>query len=439
MRPGRARLNSGPAATASRAWLALASVAVAAIATWEAQAHNAGVSTSRIVVHGRTVEVEINALGRDYEKSAGVRITEAGSGEVNRVALAVMAPSVLTYIGDHVAVFAGRQQCAPRPGTALPADTHVLVTVAWTCPLDGGELRYRATLFHDVDPTARHLAIIATESGERELALDSRAPEVALSGAGSSALQVVGRFVQAGIEHIFLGYDHIAFLAAIVLWAQRLWPVIKIVTAFTIAHSITLSLAALQIVVFPSAIVEPAIAVTIIFVAVENFFSRNVDGRWRVTFVFGLIHGFGFASALQEIGLPANAAVPALAAFNIGVEIGQVVIVALIFPLLLWSDRIGHRRRGTQGTASGGGLLLFSGDLVGRALLAHGTHRAPLKHRPVALAPCAIRPWSTALSRTGGDRSRQGCPTASDQRRPEASPRTTLLPGRDHAGEMGLQ
>jgi hypothetical protein len=189
---------------------------------------------------------------------------------------------------------------------------------------------------------ARHLAIIATEGGEHELALDSGAPEVALSAAGSSVLQVIGRFVQAGIEHIFLGYDHIAFLAAIVLWAQRLWPVIKIVTAFTIAHSITLSLAALQIVVIPSAIVEPAIAATIMFVAVENFFSRNVDGRWRVTFVFGLIHGFGFASALQEIGLPANAVVPALAAFNIGVEIGQVMIVGLIFPLLLWSDRIGR-------------------------------------------------------------------------------------------------
>ena len=107
-------------------------------------------------------------------KRPGLEFTEAGSGEVNRVALAVMAPSVLTYIGDHVAVFAGRQQCARRPGTALPADTHVLVTVAWTCPLDGGELRYRATLFHDVDPTARHLAIIATESGERELALDGK-------------------------------------------------------------------------------------------------------------------------------------------------------------------------------------------------------------------------------------------------------------------------
>lgn len=342
MRPGRARLNTGPPTTTSRAWLALASVAVAAVATCEVQAHNAGVSTSRIVIHGRTVDVEINALGRDYEKAAGVRITEAGSGEVNRVALAIMAPSVLTYIGDHVAVFAGRQRCAPKPGTARPADTHVLVTVAWTCPLNGGELRYRATLFHDVDPTARHLAIIATESGERELAVDSSAPEVALSGAGSSLLQVVGRFVRAGIEHIFLGYDHIAFLFAIVLWAQRLWPVIKIVTAFTIAHSITLSLAALQVIVIPSTIVEAAIPATIIFVAVENFFSRNVDGRWRVTFVFGLIHGFGFASALQEIGLPANAVLPALAAFNVGVEIGQVVIVALIFPLLLWSDRIGR-------------------------------------------------------------------------------------------------
>ena len=379
------------------------------------------------MVHGRTVEVEINALGRDYEKSAGVRITEAGSGEVNRVALAVMAPSVLTYIGDHVAVFAGRQQCAPRPGTALPANTHVLVTVAWTCPLDGGELRYRATLFHDVDPSARHLAIIATESGERELALDSRTPEVALSGAGSSALQVVGRFVQAGIEHIFLGYDHIAFLAAIVLWAQRLWPVIKIVTAFTIAHSITLSLAALQVVVVPSAIVEAAIPATIIFVAVENFFSRNVDGRWRVTFVFRVRGRQQGRDDAQRAGVRPAA------------RRGRPQHHRRALP----EPRHHHRRHAVSaedaGTASGGGLLLFSGDLVGRALLAHGTHRAPLKHRPVALAPCAIRPWSTALSRTGGDRSRQGCPTASDQRRPEASPRTTSLPGRDHALALGVE
>jgi hydrogenase/urease accessory protein HupE len=320
--------------------IVLAGAALAVSATSPALAHNAGVSTSRIVIHGRTVEIEINALGRDYEQAAGIRIADK-SGEVNPVALAVMAPSILKYVGDHVAVFGGDQRCTPEPGTAKAADTHVAVTMAWRCPPDG-DLRYRVTLFQDVDPLARHVALIAAEGGERELVLDKNAPEIALAGAAPSVLQVVGRFIQAGIEHIFLGYDHIAFLLAVILWGQRLWPLVKVVTAFTIAHSITLSLAALQIFTIPSAIVEPAIAASIMFVAAENFFSRNVDGRWPVTFVFGLVHGFGFASALSEIGLPTNALVPALAAFNIGVEIGQIVIVALIFPLLLLSDRIGR-------------------------------------------------------------------------------------------------
>ncbi len=117
-------------------------------------------------------------------------------------------------------------------------------------------------------------------------------------------------------------------------------PVIKIVTAFTIAHSITLSLATLNVVVIPGTIVEPAIAASIVYVAMENFFTRNIDSRWRVTFAFGLIHGFGFAGALREIGLPTNAVVTALAAFNIGVEIGQVAIVAIVVPALIALDRL---------------------------------------------------------------------------------------------------
>jgi hydrogenase/urease accessory protein HupE len=92
-----------------------------------------------------------------------------------------------------------------------------------------------------------------------------------------------------------LGYDHIAFLIAILLWASRLWPVVKAVTAFTLAHSITLSLAALDVLRIPSAIIEPAIAASIVYVAVENFTTRDADKRWRETFLFGLLHGFGFA------------------------------------------------------------------------------------------------------------------------------------------------
>jgi hydrogenase/urease accessory protein HupE len=148
------------------------------------------------------------------------------------------------------------------------------------------------------------------------------------------------RYLVTGIEHIFLGYDHIAFLVGVVLWARRLIPVIKIVTAFTVAHSITLSLAALNIVVLPGVVVEPAIAASIVFVAMENFFSRDIDSRWRVTFAFGLIHGFGFASALREVGLPANAVVTALAAFNVGVEVGQVAIVSIVVPALIVLDRL---------------------------------------------------------------------------------------------------
>ncbi len=319
----------------------LAVLASAALTVLPAQAHNAGVSTSRITINDRTVSVEINALGLDYEKAAGVRLVEAGSGVVNAVALAVMAPVVLTYIGNHLAVLAGSQPCARGAPIARPADTHVLVTVAWTCPADAGDLRYRVTLFQDVDPAARHVAIVATEHGEHEFVLDREVPEMDLSGAGSSTLQVVARFVRAGIEHIFLGYDHIAFLLAVILWGRSLWPLVKVVTAFTLAHSLTLCLAVLDIVRLPSAVVEPLIAATIVFVAAENFFVHDIRKRWRATFVLGLVHGFGFAGALREYGLPTDAVAPALAAFNIGVEIGQVTIVALIFPLLLGSDRIG--------------------------------------------------------------------------------------------------
>ena len=203
-----------------------------------------------------------------------------------------------------------------------------------------GDLVYRSTVLTASDKSARQVVLIGAGENAPQALLDDTHSTLTISLPAPSVWSTMQRYLITGIEHIFLGYDHIAFLVAIVLWARRLVPVIKVVTAFTIAHSITLSLAALQIVVIPSAIVEPAIAASIIFVAVENFFSRNVDGRWRVAFVFGLIHGFGFAGALQEMGLPANAVVPALAAFNIGVEIGQVAIVSIVVPALILLDRL---------------------------------------------------------------------------------------------------
>jgi hydrogenase/urease accessory protein HupE len=151
--------------------------------------------------------------------------------------------------------------------------------------------------------------------------------------------ELAPKFLAAGIEHIMTGYDHLCFLLAVVLWASRAWPVIKIVTAFTVSHSITLSLAALQVVNLPSAWTEIAIALSIIYVALENFFTRKVDGRWRDTFVFGFVHGFGFASGLIELGVPQRAIVPALASFNVGVEAGQIGVVMVVIPTLVLIDK----------------------------------------------------------------------------------------------------
>jgi hydrogenase/urease accessory protein HupE len=303
-----------------------------------AHAHDAGVSSSEISVNGRIVAVEINALARDYEKAAAVRISEASSGSVNAVALAVMAPALIGYVRGHAQVLSGEVSCEPDEGRARAADTHVIVTLVWTCP-DSGALRYRLSLFRDVDPLAQHLVSLKTENGNQEFALDRNTPEVGLSDGAPSNFQVARHFLAAGVEHIFLGYDHIAFLVAIILWTNRLWPVVKAVTAFTLAHSITLSLAALDVVRIPSAIVEPAIAASIIYVAVENFTTRGAGNRWREAFVFGLLHGFGFASALEELGLPRAKLITALAAFNFGVEIGQVLIVATAFSLLSILDQ----------------------------------------------------------------------------------------------------
>ena len=148
---------------------------------------------------------------------------------------------------------------------------------------------------------------------------------------------VVWYYVRLGIEHIVpLGLDHILFVVALCLLGNSLRSILWQATAFTVAHSITLALSMKSIIVLPSAVVEPVIALSIAFVAVENLLLREVRA-WRilVVFIFGLIHGLGFASVLNEIGLPPDRFMVSLVSFNIGVEIGQVMIILLVFGLFV--------------------------------------------------------------------------------------------------------
>jgi len=313
------------------------------------EAHQINLTNARIVISpDRIVEVEIAIKGSDADRVAGTRVFDDATGLVQPAALTTASAIIVAYVEGHTSVL-GEDGISCRPGAAGVASDGdgVVVRVPWFCVEVADPLRYRSTVLTDVSPDARQVVLIGTGTDAAQDLLDAGRTETALTAASTPRLvQVIGRYLEAGIAHIFLGYDHIAFLAAVVLWARRLWPVVKVVTAFTVAHSITLSLAALDIVQIPSAIIEPAIAASIVYVAAENFLSRDVEKRWRDAFGFGLIHGFGFASALQEFGLPRSALVPALASFNIGVEIGQIAIVCLVVPALLGMDRLLASDRG---------------------------------------------------------------------------------------------
>jgi hypothetical protein len=166
---------------------------------------------------------------------------------------------------------------------------------------------------------------------------DARSPATR-SNEHASPWQQMSSFFELGVEHIFLGFDHILFLLSLLI-VSRFRELIKIVTSFTVAHSITLILATLDAVQLPSRLVESAIAATIVYVAVENFWVKSTAHRWKLTFFCGLIHGFGFAGVLRELGLPTQGLVRSLLSFNVGVEAGQLLIVAALLPLVTFLAR----------------------------------------------------------------------------------------------------
>jgi hypothetical protein len=153
-------------------------------------------------------------------------------------------------------------------------------------------------------------------------------------------------YLRLGVEHIIGGIDHLLFLLALLALARGLWQTLTIVTGFTVAHSITLSLATLGVIDVPSRIVEPLIAASIVWVAVENLVAPSGIGRrWLIAMIFGLIHGLGFASALTELDLSRQALMRALIGFNVGVELGQIAFVIVVMPPLAWASRPGRLPR----------------------------------------------------------------------------------------------
>ncbi len=229
------------------------------------------------------------------------------------------------------------------------------------CPLRPERLTLGYQLFFDQDLTHRGLLRLVYRGQTRTAIFSPSEPRFSLDLARLAPWRQLINFVTEGVGHIWKGIDHILFLLALLLPAvlerrgqhwqgvstfrPALFDVLRIVTSFTIAHSITLILAALGLVVLPSRLVESAIAASVVIVAVNNLWPLFPDRRWLAGFALGLLHGFGFAGALTDLGLFGAALGLALVGFNLGVEIGQVAIVAVFLPLAFGLRRSWAYRR----------------------------------------------------------------------------------------------
>jgi hypothetical protein len=267
--------------------------------------------------------------------------------------------AVTTYAFSHIQISAGGTPCHIKP-TQYLVDAHTdgaysVLQFDVDCPKQVTEISFNYTLFFDLDPQHRGLLRVDYENTTHTAVLSPTQNRQKIELARIKPWAAFSQYLHEGIWHIWTGYDHILFLLSLLLpatlyrqggqWrpAIRFRPVlievIKIVTAFTIAHSITLSLATLEVISLPSRWIESAIAASVILAALNNIYPLISKKLWLVAFGFGLIHGLGFANILKDLGLPQNMLLLTLLAFNLGVEIGQLAIVSGFLPVAYWLRR----------------------------------------------------------------------------------------------------
>jgi hydrogenase/urease accessory protein HupE len=282
-----------------------------------ALAHDPGLSAAEVRVFGDRIVAEISFAPQDL---AGVRQLDA---------------NLLTLTDEQGSLKLSSVTRKPSDANSV----HFLLEFSRSNP-NATELRISAPILANLPRGHKQFCSIYDHENrllaERMLSAESNDFTIDLRTAYAAANTSIFRFLVLGAEHILTGYDHLAFLLALLLGGGSLRQNTKIITSFTVAHSLTLALAALGVINIAPAIVEPVIAASIVFVGLENLFRRRIAARWLVTFVFGLVHGLGLASALRELGiggLGARAALPLLS-FNLGVELAQIAIAGLILPLV---------------------------------------------------------------------------------------------------------
>lgn len=354
-----------------------------------ATAHKPSDSYLKLDVDGATVNGQWDIALRDLDYAIGLDSNQDNTitwGEVKAKHMEIAA-----YALSRLTLASPDAQCAAAVGEHL-IDNHsdgayAVLRFTATCPATLSSLKIDYWLFFDIDPQHRGLLSLSAHGANRAGIFSADEPTQEFTLAGFSRSAQFAEYLKEGVLHIWSGFDHILFLLSLLLPAVLIRPaapsktrtgspgfraslvgVLKVVTAFTVAHSITLSLATLGVVSLPSRLVESAIAASVVLAAINNIRPVVHGGRWIIAFCFGLIHGFGFASVLADLGLPQGSLLLALIAFNLGVEIGQLAIVAVFLPLAYAvRDTLFYRRAVLVGGSAG--VALIAGVwLVQRAL-----------------------------------------------------------------------
>ena len=328
-------------------WLALL---LATLVCAPAAAHKASDAYLQLDATASALTLRIDVALRDLD--AALDLDADADGRLTWGEVRAGWPAIEAYVLRGVRIEGCPLRAAGQALERRNDGAYAALTLRSDCAL-AADPKIGYSLFLETDPTHRGLARI--EQAGQALRLQVLVPSVAAPVA--SAPRESGRFefVREGMHHIVTGYDHLLFLVCLLLpavmrrtpagWApverlsQAVWPVLAIVTSFTLAHSITLALAATGRVTLPSSFIEPAIAATIILAAIDNVWPLFRGRRGLVTFFFGLIHGFGFAGVLAELNLPAGRFAWALFQFNLGIELGQAAIVLALIGLLYLARR----------------------------------------------------------------------------------------------------
>lgn len=333
------------------------SMILLALLCWSALAfaHKPSDSYLRIEARQSVIDIRWDIALRDLEYALGLDSDDDGA--ITWGELRTQAPAVAAYALARLALAADGAAC-PGAFVDMRVDEHTdgayaVLGLRAECPLAPQVLDVEYRLFFDLDAQHRGLLSLAAGEGEQTAVFAPDQPRRAFTlgpgAGGTEGWRALPEFVREGVWHIWIGYDHILFLLSLLLpavlartgqrWVpaedfrKAAWDTVRIVTAFTLAHSVTLSLAALGYVALPSRWVETAIAASVVCAALNNLLPVLHGRRALLAFGFGLVHGLGFAAVLADLGLPDALRVWGLLGFNLGVEAGQLAIVAGFLPL----------------------------------------------------------------------------------------------------------